>query len=61
MRKLPTYGDEKYITCNYIRNTEARFCNRRRQKGWVTPTVEKSLIYQGLFRMQNKEEFYHII
>lgn len=40
MRKLPTYGDEKYITCNYIRNTEARFCNRRRSKGWVTPTVE---------------------
>lgn len=40
MRKLPTYGDEKFITCNYIRNTEARFCNRRRPQNWVTPTVE---------------------
>lgn len=40
MRKLPAYGIEKYITCKYIRNTEAKFCNRKRHEGWVTPTVE---------------------
>lgn len=41
MRKLPNYGEEGFITCKYIRNTEARFSNRRRPKGWVTPTVEQ--------------------
>lgn len=41
MRKLPSFGEEKYITCRDIRNTEARFCNRRRPKNWLTPTVEQ--------------------
>lgn len=40
MRKLPQYGENGFITCNIIRNTEARFCNRKYPKGWVTPTVE---------------------
>lgn len=40
MRRLPSYGEGKTITCKVIRNTEARFCNRKRPKGWVTPTVE---------------------
>ena len=39
MRKLPQC--QKPITCNYIKNTEARFCNRKRPKGWVTPTVNQ--------------------
>lgn len=41
MRKLPQYGDDGYITCKGIRNTQARFCNRKRKKGWITPTVEQ--------------------
>ena len=39
MRKLPQYAADKFVTCKIIRNTEARFCNMRRQPGWVTPTV----------------------
>lgn len=39
MRKLPQYAADKFITCKVIRNTEARFCNRRRPEGWLTPTV----------------------
>lgn len=30
MRKLPQYAADKFVTCNVIRNTEARFCNRKR-------------------------------
>lgn len=41
MRKLPMFGEEKYITCRYIRNTESRFCNRRRKDGWLTPSAEQ--------------------
>lgn len=41
MRKLPQYGEDGFITCHMIRNTEARFCNRKRPKNWVTPTVEQ--------------------
>lgn len=39
MRKLPQYAADSFVTCKFIRNTEARFCNRRRQPGWLTPTV----------------------
>jgi 5-methylcytosine-specific restriction endonuclease McrA len=39
MRHLPQYGEDGTITCKYIRNTEARFCNRKRPDGWLTPTV----------------------
>lgn len=41
MRKLPQYGEDGFITCHVIRYTEARFCNRKRSKDWVTPTVEQ--------------------
>ena len=36
-RFLPHY--EKPITLKFIKNKEARFCNRRRPEGWLTPTV----------------------
>lgn len=39
MRRLPKFEDGKFITCNYITNTEARYCNRKREENWVTPTV----------------------
>ena len=28
MRKLPQYAADKFVACKFIRNTEARFCNR---------------------------------
>lgn len=40
MRKLPMYGKDKRVQCNVIRNTEARFCNRKRKDGWLTPSAE---------------------
>ena len=39
MRKLPQYGADSFVTCKVIRNTEARFCNRKRVPNWLTPTV----------------------
>lgn len=38
-RKLPMYADEKFIICKVIRNTQARFHNRKRPKGWLTPSA----------------------
>lgn len=43
MRKLPKYAADKFITCNYIKNTESRFCNRKRPDGWLTPTANQLL------------------
>ena len=40
-RKLPMYADEKYVTCKVIRNTQARFCNRKRPEGWLTPSARQ--------------------
>lgn len=40
-RLLPGY--EKPIMCNYIRNKEARFNNRKRPAGWLTPTANHLL------------------
>ena len=40
-RLLPGY--EKPIVCNYIRNKEARFNNRKRPAGWLTPTANHLL------------------
>ena len=40
-RILP--GCEKSITCKVIKNTEAKFNNRRRPKGWLTPTANHLL------------------
>lgn len=39
MRKLPQYAADKFVTCKIIKNTEARFCNRKRMSDWLTPTV----------------------
>ena len=41
MRKLPKC--DELIKCNYIINTEARFCNRKRPSGWLTPTATQLL------------------
>jgi hypothetical protein len=38
-RILP--GCEELITVKYIKNTEARFCNRKRPEGWLTPTANQ--------------------
>lgn len=40
-RKLPGY--EKPVVCHDIRNKEARFNNRRRPNGWLTPTANHLL------------------
>ena len=40
MRKLPMYRKDKRVKCLVIRNTEARFCNRKREDGWLTPSAE---------------------
>lgn len=34
---------EEPIICHDIRNTESRFCNRKRKKGWITPTANQLL------------------
>ena len=39
MRKLPQYAADKFVTCKIIRNTPARFCNRVRENGWLTPSA----------------------
>lgn len=39
MRKLPRYASDKFITCMYIKNTQSRFCNRKRPEGWLTPSA----------------------
>ena len=42
-RHLPSYGEDKNIVCKVIRNKEARFSNRRRPEGWITPTARQLL------------------
>lgn len=42
-RHLPSYGEEKSITCKVIKNKQARFSNRRRPDGWLTPTARQLL------------------
>ena len=34
---------EEPVTVHYINNTEAKFCNRKRPKGWLTPTANQLL------------------
>ena len=34
---------EEPITVHYIKNTEAKFCNRKRPEGWLTPTANQLL------------------
>ncbi len=53
MRRLPHYDTE--IMCRWITNTEARFCNRKRPVGWLTPTVEQLVrTHVNLFRKVSK-------
>lgn len=40
-RLLPGY--EKPVVCHHIRNKEARFNNRSRPAGWLTPTANHLL------------------
>lgn len=40
MRKLPQYAADKFVICKIIKNTDARFCNRKRMPDWLTPTVK---------------------
>lgn len=42
-RKRILPGCEEPITNHYITNTEARFVNRTRPKGWLTPTANQLL------------------
>lgn len=42
-RRLPSYGEDSKILCKVIRNKEARFSNRRRPEGWLTPTARQLL------------------
>ena len=42
-RKLPGYGDG-VVKVKDIINTEARFNNRKRPKGWLTPTARQLLL-----------------
>lgn len=42
MRTLP--GCEESIKCKLIRNKEARFNNRKRPTGWLTPTANQLLL-----------------
>ena len=34
---------ESPITCKYIKNTEAKYNNRKREKGWLTPSANQLL------------------
>ena len=53
MRRLPNYEAE--VFCKIIRNTQARFCNRKRPEGWLTPTVEHLVrTHINLFRKIKK-------
>lgn len=41
-RMLP--GCEKAVRCKVFRNTEAKFANRKRKAGWLTPTARHLLL-----------------
>ena len=42
-RRLPSYGKDRTVTCKVIRNKQARFLNRKRPDGWLTPTASQLL------------------
>lgn len=55
-RYLPHY--EKPIQCKYIKNTEAKYCNRKRPEGWLTPTARQCVqthinLLKKLFKYYN--------
>jgi hypothetical protein len=39
LRHLPGYGKNKFVRVKDIVNTQARFSNRKRSDGWLTPTA----------------------
>ena len=43
-RHLPQFDEGKTITCKYIRNKQAKFANRIRPDGWLTPTANQLLL-----------------
>lgn len=53
-RYLPHY--EKPIHIRYIKNSESKFCNRVRPKGWLTPTANQLL--QTHFNVIRKAQKY---
>ena len=42
-RHLPGFEDDKKIICHDMKNKQARFSNRKRKDGWLTPTAEQLL------------------
>lgn len=42
-RHLPSYRSDRTVTCKVIRNKQARFSNRKRPDGWLTPTANQLL------------------
>ncbi len=51
MRHLNGYGEDGYITLKGIRNTEAKFSNRKRPEGWITPTARQLIqTHENLIR-----------
>lgn len=46
---------EKPITCKYIKNTQAKFSNRKRPDGWFTPTANQLLqTHLNLYKLITK-------
>lgn len=53
LRRLP--GCEEPIECKYIKNKKARFNNRTREEGWLTPTARQLLqTHSNILRMLMK-------
>lgn len=42
-RHLPGYDQDKFVPCHHIKNKQARFNNRKRPDGWLTPTANQLL------------------
>lgn len=53
LRHLPGFGDGKTVPVKDIINTEARFSNRTRQAGWLTPTA-RHLVQTHLQGLKNR-------
>lgn len=53
LRHLPGYGVDKTVPVKDIINTEARFSNRSRPEGWLTPTA-RHLVQTHLQGLKNR-------
>jgi hypothetical protein len=53
LRHLPGYGQNKFVRVKDISNSEARFSNRKRPDGWLTPTA-RHLINTHLQGLKNR-------